>query len=173
MLFHRCSDITGLSCQTADRHLIKGTLQGCFSLLCLEPCPFHFTGSRSIWSAKLCYFMFINGPCNWQEWITLRASLNDHLFENKDVSCFCCIFLNRQIPILVNELLSSPSHFDLSHISMSLYHNTKISRMTWRHGWGTLPRTPSKLEDSHEKPSKKPVSCGFSWTLWSSIHDLN
>lgn len=33
--------------------------------------------------------------------------------------------------------------------------------------------TLSELEDSHEKPSKKPVSGGFSWPLCSRIRNIN
>ena len=53
--------ITGLSCQTGDRRLIKRPLLSCFSLSCLDPYHFHLSGSRDIWGTNFCYFIFLNG----------------------------------------------------------------------------------------------------------------
>lgn len=44
VLFLRGCGITGLSCQTWDRHLIKSTLLSCFSLSFVEPYHCYLTG---------------------------------------------------------------------------------------------------------------------------------
>lgn len=168
MPFLRRSDITGLSCQTPDRHLIKGTLLGCFSRLCLEPHHIHFTGSRDIWGSKFWYFIFLNGL-----FLGLQTPLKSHLIwkykGGKMVVSYCFVFkgwnalMNSWVPITIFTLLTLPC-MCLSQAQDQNRQNNVMAK--------DLCQWHLKLEDSHEKASKKAGPHGFSWPLWSCVHDL-